>query len=687
MTRLLIPGLLFSGLLFSGLLGTALLAAQDAPHPGLRELPRVRVGRPQLFSSSDPSGSNVDHGQVLGLRDEGHRVLAQLQGPGRITRLWSANPRGTLIVMLDDAAWYRGPFADFFPNGTPTPGGGFLAELPIAFRRGLEVRIEGEGLDALYHQIAVERRDESVTGLVDADRSTLLELAADAEHEVRGVAIDLSGPGEVVALRAHFADGVPDLDAARGVLLTVTLDDDDMPSLAVPLGDLFGIAWNRHAIDTLPLGPDGDDLVLRLPMPFARHFALRCIALRDAAQAVEITCSWRNLDAIRDRLPLRASFTRALNRHGEAFAPPPIEGGPGHLVGFLAALAGDSGQGLGFLEGDLTLRADGEEPPSYRGTGTEDDFDGAWYFRGGAFRGTFHAVAELDELRGRVRAARFLIPDPWSFTRELRFALEHGGADDAPGSDYAVTLFWYGGRPAATLESAIATARANLREQCAPCPVEWDAHGETPERDLARLRGRTAAITVLDEDGASPNPPRVVDVLRDTDLAEMARGAARLRVTPWLPALRRFALAGPYAVSRAREGVHESFAPETDAAFDGWRAPRTAVAWDGQVDLYHEAEPRDGVVIYARCAISCAHDAAATLVLGSDDAIAVFLDGRRIFEHVVLRGSSRDSDRVPLPMTRGEHLLLFKIENYDGGFGFCARIEGAEVVERDPSAR
>ena len=38
-------------------------------------------------------------------------------------------------------------------------------------------------------------------------------------------------------------------------------------------------------------------------------------------------------------------------------------------------------------------------------------------------------------------------------------------------------------------------------------------------------------------------------------------------------------------------------------------------------------------------------------------------------------------------MTRGEHLLLFKIENYDGGFGFCARIEGAEVVERDPSAR
>lgn len=681
------------------LLASAFAATQAIPAPGLADLPRARWGRAVLFSSRDPSGGNLDHGHFLATMHDGSRVLAACEGAGCITRVWSANPIGTLIVELDGEEVFRGPSADFFTNlrpgfGPPLsgagPGGGYLAQVPMPFVHSMQMRAEGEGLETLYYQVGVERRVGLSSEVIAAELHSLIDPSAphadariaslDFDQTAAGTPLELSGPGEVVELRVHFQGASPSLDEARRSWIEVQLDDEPRASIQVPLGDLFGLAWDDGSLETLPLhGVDGDR-ELRLPMPFARELSLRSITVADDAPRFTITCAWRPLTAVGDRLPLRAGFMRARNQAGRPFAPRVLDGGCGHLVGFLLALAGDSGQGLSFLEGDLTLRIDGEDPPSIRGTGTEDDLDGAWYFRGGPFRGLFHSVATLDELRGRVVAARFLIPDPVPFTHSLEFSLEHGGGNDTPGSDYAATLFWYGGAPPARIDAP--TRAAWLREQCAPAPIEWQLDSTAPQRDLARLRDRPAVLSPLRADGTRLRAPTIVEQLGEADIARASEGATRLRIAPWLSSLRAFRIAGPFVPSQPREGVYEVFAPErSGTGFDAWRALRTPVGWDGYVDLYREASPCDGVVMYAACEFDVDQDAGGTLVLGSDDAIAVFLDQRRIHGHVGVRGSGRDQDRVPLNLSQGHHRLVIKVENYDGGFGFHARFEGIAVRE------
>ena len=56
--------------------------------------------------------------------------------------------------------------------------------------------------------------------------------------------------------------------------------------------------------------------------------------------------------------------------------------------------------------------------------------------------------------------------------------------------------------------------------------------------------------------------------------------------------------------------------------------------------------------------------------LGSDDGIAVWLNGQSVHENQVARGVSPNQDRVTLPLKAGENKLLMKIYNQGGGHGF-----------------
>jgi hypothetical protein len=71
-----------------------------------------------------------------------------------------------------------------------------------------------------------------------------------------------------------------------------------------------------------------------------------------------------------------------------------------------------------------------------------------------------------------------------------------------------------------------------------------------------------------------------------------------------------------------------------------------------------------------------ANDQDTVLWLGSDDAVRVRLDGKTVHEHRGVRGAGRDQDRVPLHLAAGRHVLLFTVENYRGGFGLMARLDG-----------
>jgi hypothetical protein len=81
------------------------------------------------------------------------------------------------------------------------------------------------------------------------------------------------------------------------------------------------------------------------------------------------------------------------------------------------------------------------------GTGTEDYFSSGWYFDTGPYSAPYHGAPIKDTLSGRVSAYRWHIEDPIPFTRRLTFTIEHGGTNDAPGTDYSSVAYWYQTHP------------------------------------------------------------------------------------------------------------------------------------------------------------------------------------------------------------------------------------------------
>jgi lysophospholipase L1-like esterase len=121
--------------------------------------------------------------------------------------------------------------------------------------------------------------------------------------------------------------------------------------------------------------------------------------------------------------------------------------------------------------------------------------------------------------------------------------------------------------------------------------------------------------------------------------------------------------------------------PETNPAGVAWK---TAALEDGRVDLGAHYSGAYDVVAYARLALQADRPTTLHLAMGSDDGLAVFLGGKRVFAHDALRGLRRGEDEVELPLATGRNELLFKVTQAGGGFGLVvdARVRGLGKVEQ-----
>jgi hypothetical protein len=127
-------------------------------------------------------------------------------------------------------------------------------------------------------------------------------------------------------------------------------------------------------------------------------------------------------------------------------------------------------------------------------------------------------------------------------------------------------------------------------------------------------------------------------------------------------------------------------------SFDAAHPPETSpadVAWtpapfvDGRIDLGAHYSGAYDVVAYARVVLQADRATTLHLAMGSDDGLAVFLRGERVFAHDVLRGLKRGEDEVELHLVAGRNELLFKVTQAGGDFGlaFDARVRGLGKVE------
>lgn len=129
--------------------------------------------------------------------------------------------------------------------------------------------------------------------------------------------------------------------------------------------------------------------------------------------------------------------------------------GQGHYVGTVLSVRSRSPEWFG--EGDEKIYIDGEERASVWGTGTEDFFLCAWGLREASF--PYFGVPYTDgwgQVGSKTVAYRWLISDPFVFSKSIRVTIEHYGwisADERPENkihgftertdDYASVAFWY----------------------------------------------------------------------------------------------------------------------------------------------------------------------------------------------------------------------------------------------------
>ncbi len=264
----------------------------------------------------------------------------------------------------------------------------------------------------------------------------------------------------------------------RSLVLRCYWDEEDTPSVEVPLGDFFCQGWARYApVSSVPVAvaPAGG-LNSYLQMPFARH--------------ARITVENTSKDTIEGFFyQITYSLTEIGTGHGYLHAqwrrsdPLPygephviLDGvhGQGHYLG--TYLAWESHHTGWWGEGEIKFYLDDDEDfPTICGTGTEDYFGGAWAFEhpdGSRYQpystpylGMPQVITpdEFYDSQLRFGLYRWHLPDPIRFSRRLRVTIQAlGFASPQEGleryrplqEDIASTAWWYQSEPHAPFPPA-----------------------------------------------------------------------------------------------------------------------------------------------------------------------------------------------------------------------------------------
>jgi hypothetical protein len=428
--------------------------------------------------------ANDDRGQHLRVEERNgaqEHVMMEVEGPGAIVRIWSANPEKAEIVRvyLDGAElptiemaltdMLGGETAPFVSPLSGERGEGWNMYFPIPYAR--HCKVTASKRDFYYH---VNYRTYEVGTRVETFSMALAEKHADL---VQHTAAALSAPYEAfkqpdgTPLKSDYAVDVAagatahvalssgpavlcrftakveaeDIEAAlRGCLIEIVFDDQERPSVQAPLGDFFGTAPGLNPFQSLPCGVLEDGMLYsHWAMPYREKAAIRLINHGGAPISVEGTtlvvkrpwepsnlyfhAKWRAEQDIPTRPRQDWTFLSAQ--------------GQGRFVGCMMHVTNPVTGWWG--EGDEKIYVDGEAFPSHFGTGTEDYFGYAWCATD-LFSHAYHNQPRCSGpgLSGQTCLSRFHILDNIPFTASFKFDMEVWHWSDLKISQSAVA-YWY----------------------------------------------------------------------------------------------------------------------------------------------------------------------------------------------------------------------------------------------------
>jgi len=142
-------------------------------------------------------------------------------------------------------------------------------------------------------------------------------------------------------------------------------------------------------------------------------------------------------------------------------------------------------------------------------------------------------------------------------------------------------------------------------------------------------------------------------------------------------------VAGPYRQQGKECGAlfDVAFPPETaaDAAKVAWKpAPQPAdpsLAW--QVDL-GSVVAGDQCVVYLKTCVESPREARAKLEIGSDDGAKLWVNGKLVHAHNVMRPLVPGQDKAEAVLKQGWNDFLLKVTQNNMGCGFCIRVRNAD---------
>ncbi len=481
--------------------------SQVKPLSGVAELHRldalpafkqsIKIGS---VSSYDRTGGNDDgfSGKHSFLRKEaGGLVIADLKGPGVITRMWTPTPTDDLVEFYFDGETtprLQVKFRDLFsgkqfPFLTPVSGigaGGFYSYVPLHYKESCKVLVKAERL--MFYQInyATYPADAQIESYAASPTKEFNEHLDKAQKLFAASGSDISSyttpvganvqtrqfnrtlapgktltifetnrPGRIAGLRLGPASAFAGKE--RDLVIKFYWDGESSPAIACPVGDFFGYAWGQPAMKSLLLGTSENTNYIYLPMPFDKSARIEISSEKTGGAGVDVQAEvkFTEIGRAKNEGKLYALWRREnLTVEGRPFTFIETKG-RGHAVGFILQAQGTQPGAIPeFFEGDDETTIDGEMV--IRGTGSEDFFNGGWYDVPGRWedRVSLPLSGSLDFKRHLARTGgyRFLLTDAYAYNQSLLSTIEHGPAGNKFPTDYtAVTFLYSENRPTANL--------------------------------------------------------------------------------------------------------------------------------------------------------------------------------------------------------------------------------------------
>lgn len=250
----------------------------------------------------------------------------------------------------------------------------------------------------------------------------------------------------------------------RFSIIRIYWDDEETPSVEVPVGDFFAMGWNEYApLSSLAICVNpGSAFNCYWPMPFRKKCKITMENINDQDEMrLYYQIDYTLTDVPEDAAYFHAQFRRTNPNETSDYTIVDNIKGKGHFVGLYMAWGVNNNGWWG--EGEIKFFIDGDGKfPTICGTGTEDYFCGSYNFdRDGQYKefntpySGLHQVIRPDgayKSQQRFGLYRWHIMDPIRFKKDLRVTIQdlgwrHGGRYLPQKSDISSVVFWYQAEP------------------------------------------------------------------------------------------------------------------------------------------------------------------------------------------------------------------------------------------------